>query len=267
MIDELTKHNFTNFKRFEGIECRDGRAGCFLSHVRCAFEAYHRETSEYILILEDDCLFNDIGRINAAINRSITELNGFDVFVITDVMSDVGNSMLHKPPKQNTWRTHFLLYRRVAVPSVIERFYHKWLMTGVLDAWGPTDTETVVFSTNDCIQDNSMMSDINHLWDSFILITDELHGDNAKEIIQHITGKQVSYSDIATYIVCGIVDHSLSVIINDKRINNIHLTLDRSITISDIIHRILIYAPQIRHINLWDAGTGKWTNIPIKVHT
>ena len=260
---ELTDHGFVNFRRFNGIECRDGRAGCFLSHARCAFEAYRKESSEYILILEDDCSFNNVDNINAAINRAINEFNAFDVFTITTANDVYNNNTLHKPPKQNTWLTHFLLYRRVSIPSVLERFYHKWLTLGVLDAWGPSDVETVVFCTTDCIQNNSLPSSINHLWDAFVIIVNELDGCNAKDIIYHHTGKYIAYSDIATYIACAVTDNSLSLIVNDKKINDIHISLDHSITIQDIIRQIVINIPHIRCINLWNTGKNTWMHFTI----
>lgn len=256
MIDELTKNGFINFKRFDGIECRDGRAGCFLSHARCAFDAYRNETSEYVLILEDDVLFNDIDRINQAIDKSIKEMGGFDVFTITTPEPE---HHMYKPPRPRTWMTHFLLYRRTEIPAVINRFYYKWLVRSVLDAWGPDDTDTIAFASNACIQDrNTYDSSINHMGETFIVFVKEFIGNNARTIVQSITGKTIAYSDIATYVACRITDTSFSLMVNDESINTFKLPEDRSKLLISIIRALNLIKPNTGSIIIWDSRNARW---------
>ena len=126
-----------------------GRDGCFLSHIRSAFLLLQSTSSEYVLVLEDDVVFNDIDRLNSKINEAIDTMNGFNVFTVSTY--EHANT-LHKPPRPNTWLMHFVLYRREAIPMIIQRLVWSWLINTACDGWRPEYMDVVVYDSTDCAQ-------------------------------------------------------------------------------------------------------------------
>lgn len=255
MEEELSINDFTNYKRFAALECRDGRAGCFLSHMRCAYMAMEAETSKYVLILEDDVKFNDIEAINVAVNKAILSKD-FDVFVCVESNME----QVHIPPKEKCFTTHFLLYNRQHIPAVLNIFYTNWLKQGILDQWEPNHRNVAIYYTNACKQNDRFESSIHNCWNSYIIITDSPLKDNAYVTISDAIGRKIPWSDIAPYAAYSFDGNIISYSINDGPIKIIQLDVpivDKLITALTIHHS---HFPYTKLYHIWDPTNRNWIN-------
>lgn len=137
MDEMLSSLGFTNYRRFKAHEAQNGADGCYLSHINAMYSLYNDYSNEYVLVLEDDVILRDIDGLNAIINDARAHYD-FDIFssyhrVPLNVNATVDS--VYCPPLKNTHCTHFMLYKRSAIPKIINDLTKRYVMAGALDIW------------------------------------------------------------------------------------------------------------------------------------
>ena len=150
-MEAMLKNNeFKHYKRFDAIRTpENGYDGSCMSHLKAAWELFISTASEYVIVMEDDIVITDLNAINEAVNKTITEKGPFDEFLITH---PDGKNTIARPPLNATDLLHFVIYRRVRIPYIIQRGIFTYLREGVLDRCYQSDTDFVAFHSNSCTQ-------------------------------------------------------------------------------------------------------------------
>ena len=150
MESMLKNSGFKNYRRFNAIRTPDnGYDGSCLSHLKAAWELFISNTAEYVIVMEDDIVITDLNTINEAVNKTIAEKGQFDEFLITH---PDGKNTIARPPLHTTDLLHFVIYRRIRIPYIIQRGILTYLREGVLDRCYPSDTDFVAFHSSSCTQ-------------------------------------------------------------------------------------------------------------------
>ena len=149
MENILAKNGFKNYRRLSAYTSggTDVYHSLFASHVRACYSLLN-ESSPYVLVLEDDVIFTDIPRLNAAINEAIKN-DDFELFTISRCTDE---PQCYTPPKEHDYLAHFVLYKRERIPLILVQLFQIWLISGKNDIWGLYKHGAYIYTGDDCIQ-------------------------------------------------------------------------------------------------------------------
>ena len=149
MENILAKNGFKNYKRLSAYVAGGGDIyhSLFSSHVRACYSLL-KEDSPYVLVLEDDVVFINIPRLNAAINDAIKH-DDFELFTISRCTEE---SRCYTPPKEDDVLAHFILYKREHIPTILVKLFQIWLISGKNDIWGLYKCGAYIYTGDECMQ-------------------------------------------------------------------------------------------------------------------
>lgn len=200
MENTLSKNGFKNYRRQAAYTTNDADIyhAAFTTHMRACY-SLSKESSPYVLVLEDDVTFTDIPALNAAINSAIKN-DDFELFSITHATEE---PHCYTPPKKGNYLAHFVLYKRDRIPSILVKLYNTWLVTEKTDIWELYGVGAYMYTGSECIQLSFYFQTVNTKGNSVLnfmalcLFTeDDISKKHLPELVEKYTNKRITVQQL-----------------------------------------------------------------------
>jgi hypothetical protein len=107
-----------------------------------------QEKAPYVLVLEDDVVFDNIPNLNRVINETVKNKD----FELLSITRSTAEPKCYTPPRKDDYLAHFVLYNRERIPMILVKLFNIWLLTNKNDIWVLYGPGGYMYSGTECIQ-------------------------------------------------------------------------------------------------------------------